>query len=443
MRATASLYTRFTGRPYSKVEFRSGRPIPPKGYDGAYYLRVSEGGKRKWVSFRSLEKALTRQANIETNLDRARKGIPPLPVEPITEEAPIKGSIAAAIAEFITYSESRESDWRNGADNGLAPNSVEAYRKAVQDFAASCAQFGAVQMSEFQDDERGEAILLHFKNWLRDNVTRKRGKGAYSDMRKFVIVGQFLARNGIKLKTDRTFNPHDAGLIDHADVPRVKKPGIADVVYYTPEDIQAMLNAANGKYDERSNYKADDLKDLVFVLLCTGMRDEEVQHLCWSDVNWASGDGKMKITVQDKPQWDWRVKDHEKRIVSADKNAILKARLKARQEGRGNRVDRSGSELIFPSCAGTPDQNFAERIGALQKRAETGGKPYIFSRPEARAHILHNFRKSYATYQMLQGIPVRNIQRDLGHSDLSTTERYLAIVEEPATVRRAYEAIAR
>jgi site-specific recombinase XerD len=42
---------------------------------------------------------------------------------------------------------------------------------------------------------------------------------------------------------------------------------------------------------------------------------------------------------------------------------------------------------------------------------------------------------------MLHGVPARNIQRDLGHSELSTTERYLAVVEEPDKVRKAYEAI--
>jgi integrase len=247
-----------------------------------------------------------------------------------------------------------------------------------------------------------------------------------------------LARNGVKMKTDRTFNPNDAGLVDRVDVPRVKKPGIADVVYYTPEDIKAMLAAASSVH-EKSVYQADDLRDLVFMLLCTGMRDEEVQHLCWSDIQWANGDGRMKITVQDKPQFDWRVKDHEKRIVTPDKNAILQARLKARLAGRGRRVKNASRDLLFSTNRGTPDQNFADRINLMQKRAEAKG--YVFSRPEARTHILHNFRKSYATYQMLQGVPARNIQRDLGHSDLSTTERYLAVVEDPAGAKAAYEAI--
>jgi integrase len=435
MWAAAPLYIRQPKQPYTKVEFKTGKPVLPKDYEGIFYLRLSENGKRRWKPFRSLDAALTQQANIETNLDRARKGIPPLVVaEPVTD----KGTIVAAVAEFIAYSESRENDWRNGADNGLAPNSVVAYRKSVQDFAASCAQFGAVQMSEFQNFARGEAILLNFKNWLRENVTRKKGKGAYSDAKKFTVLGQFLARNGLKLKMDRTFNPNDVGLVDNADVPRVKKPGIADVVFYTPEDIKAMLAACDSVH-EKSNYLADDLKDLVFILLCTGLRDEEVQHLCWSDIHWANGDGKMKITVQDKPTWDWRVKDHEKRIVTPDKNALLAARLKARQKGLGKRAERNSQELLFSTSQGTPDQNFAKRITSVQKRAEAKG--YVFSRPETHAHIIHNFRKSYGTYQMLQGVPARNLQRDLGHSELATTERYLAIVEEPARVRKAYEGI--
>jgi site-specific recombinase XerD len=41
----------------------------------------------------------------------------------------------------------------------------------------------------------------------------------------------------------------------------------------------------------------------------------------------------------------------------------------------------------------------------------------------------------------VQGHPARNIQAALGHSDLATTERYLAIVDEPEKVRKEFEAI--
>src|SRR6202043_3411489 len=105
-----------------------------------------------------------------------------------------------------------------------------------------------------------------------------------------------------------------------------------DVVFYTPADIKAMLAAAESVHD-KSIYLADDLKDLILIFVRTGMRDEEIQHLTWEDINWKNGDGKGKITIQDKPKYDWRVKDHEKRIVTMHDK--LRTRLKAREEGKG------------------------------------------------------------------------------------------------------------
>jgi integrase len=383
--------------------------------------------------------------NIELELHARRLG-QALPTSAVVEPAKGQGAtIKAAVAEFVAYSQGRVNDWRNGGDNGLSPNSLTAYSKAITNFEDACAEMGAVSMDEFLNDDRGEGILLNFKKWLdnKENVKRRGGKSAYSNARKFTIVGQFLARNGIKMKADRTFNPNDSGLLDHVDMPRVKKPGIGDVVYYTPADLQAMLKATNDvdatnkKGAPPRIYLSDDLKDLLLTFVWTGMRDEEIQHLTWGDINWKNGDGKGKITVQDKPEFDWRVKDHEKRIITMPDK--LRARLKARLEMQGTRASRHHNELLFPTSAGTPNQNFADHIGELQRKAEEGG--HAFSRPETRKHILHNFRKTYATMEMVNGVPVRNIQRDLGHSDLATTERYLAVVDDPAKVRKDFEKI--
>jgi integrase len=437
------------------VDIKKGQPVPFKGatsfyarYTGPQYTtnkgRISTRYRKPLGQ--NLANAWVTAQNIELQLHAAKLGQTIPSAEPPVIEAKGTGAtIAGAVKEFITYSEGRVNDWRSGGDNGLSPNSLVAYKKAVTNFADACAEMGAVSMDEFRDDHRGEAILLNFKRWLdnKDNVKRRAGKSAYSNARKFTIISQFLARNGFKMKTDRRFNPNDPGLLDHADMPRVKKPGIGDVVYYTPADLRAMLKAAervveaNKKGAPPRIYLADDLKDLLLTLLWTGMRDEEIQHLTWADINWKNGDGKGKITVQDHPEWDWRVKDHEKRHVEMPDK--LRTRLKARLEMKGTRAPRHHNKLIFPTSAGTPNQNFADHVGDLQRRAEEGG--YAFSRPETRKHILHNFRKSYATYQMLMGIPVRNIQRDLGHSDLATTERYLAVVDEPAKVRKDFEKI--
>lgn len=437
---TATLYTRRTGEPYQKVVFKNGKPVVPGDYSSAFYLRISEDGKRRWLSYPSLDEALTARQNMTDNIVRGLRpstGVSTPDVrltEPRTSGDSL--TIADATAEFIEYCESRIQDWKNGGDNGLSPNSVTAYKKAVQDFVASCKEFGAVFVSELKDATRGKEILLNFKSWLHQNCGRRNGKGAYADSRKFTIIGDFLARNGVKMKKDRKYNPNDYGLLDPRDVPSVKKPKVGDVVYYTPSDIKAMLAAASGVH-EKSIYLADDLRDLVLTFFWTGMRDEEIQHLTWADVN-------GKIIVQDKPQYGWRVKDHEKRAIKIP--AELAKRLKDRRDGKGERVARNGSELVFPTSTGTPNQNFADHVAALQKRAEKGigqkrSKPYQFSRPETRAHILHNFRKTYATFQMLKGETPRNIQADLGHSDLETTERYLARTDNPLQTREEFGSI--
>lgn len=434
------------------VAIVKGTPQPPpeaRSYYARYtgLERVTSQGNRstRYVDplGENLAVAWKRCQEIELDLHAKRVGLEiNLPPTHATKDTAGKETIAAAVAEFIHYSESRVADWRNGGDNGLSPNSLSSYRKACENFRDACAAMGAVYMTEFRNEERGEAILLNFKNWLdkSENVIRRGGKAAYSNSRKFTVIGQMLARNGFKMKTDRMFNPNDPGLIDHKDAPRVKKPKIADVVYYTPADIKAMLSAADTVH-EKSIYLVDDLKDLILTFVWTGMRDEEVQHLTWADINWKNGDGKPKATVQDKPKYDWRVKDHEKRIVTLPEK--LKKRLLDRQAGKGTkegtRANRFNSELIFPTSDGTPNQNFADHITALQKRAIAGG--YQFSRPETRTKVLHNFRRSYATMQMLNGVPVRNIQDDLGHSELSTTERYLARVDNPDKVRAEFETI--
>jgi integrase len=432
VKATATLYyLPNSNGTRERLEFKKiktavvPQPQLPPGYAGKFYLRTSIDGKRVWQSYATIDLALTARDQFIVTHDRKREGLPA--VKPAEAVAAImkpryaKGSIKAAVEDFITYSESRIKDWQAGADNGLSPNSVTAYKKAVRDFAASCAQFGATQMSEFEG-ARGKAILLHFKKWLGANIRRRVGKAAHGDARKFVVIDTFLARNGIKMSKARKFNPTDPGLLDHADVPRVKKSRIHDVTYYTSRDIRAMLEATASYDQEKSIYDATDLKELLLTFVLTGCRDEEIQHLCWSDLNWRNGDGRGKITIQDKPQFNWRVKDHEKRII------IMPDELRNWLQARQARTSKH-EELVFPNSVGKPNQNFADHVVGLQKRALASG--HTFSRPECRTHVLHNFRKSYATIQMLvYGATPRELQADLGHSELSTTERYLADTRE-------------
>jgi integrase len=234
----------------------------------------------------------------------------------------------------------------------------------------------------------------------------------------------------------------DPGLLRWHEVPRAKKPKVSDVVFYTPDDLKAMWDGA-GKVipakrgAQRASWIAEDIRDVIAVLTLTGMRDEEVQHLQWDDIIWANGDGLPKFRVKDKPQYDWKPKNGERTVQPIEHFAIaLRDRLKARMARR--KVSRDNS-LVFPTTVDTPDQNFADQIRKAMSNALKAG--YEFNRPEAHQHnIVHNFRRTFATVlNSCYGLSAPTVQDRIGDADLTTVQRYLGKVDDPATMRKAFE----
>jgi integrase len=443
MRAKATLYTRISGQPYSKVEFKKDKPVVPPSYEGAFYLRLSEDGKRKWVSFPNLPEALTAQANIETNLDRARKGIAPLPVAAPVLSPAAKSTITDAAASYLAEQETRVQGWRNGSQGGLSPATLDVIKNAIETFLKACADFGAVRIAELKDPARGRQIMLHVRDWMEKNTDRRKGKAAYTDGKKFTYIAQLLAVNGIKMAQDKKIRwDGDPGLLRWHEVPRAERPKVSDVVFYTPEDLKALWDGAgkviqtkNGS--QRASWIAEDIRDLLAVLILTGMRDEEVQHLQWSDIIWANGDGLPKFKVKDKPQYDWRPKNGERTVQPVEFFAVaLRERLKGR---RARKKVTNETGLVFPTTLNTPDQNFADQIRKAMNNALKAG--YQFNRPEAHEHnIVHNFRRTFATVlNSCYSLSAPTVQDRIGDADLETVQRYLGKVDDPAAMRKAFE----
>lgn len=447
MRATATLYTRVSGQPYAKVPIKNDKPIPPKDYDGAYYLRLSQGGKRKWISFRNLTEALNEQANIETNLHRIRKGLDPLIVKTPELNPTAKGTIADAAASYLSEQGTRVQGWRNGSTGGLSPNTLSVIQNAIATFLQACADFGAVYIAELQDPARGRQILLHVRDWLEQNTKHRKvtGKKAYTHEKKFVYIAQLLAHNGIKMAKDKTVRwDGDPGLLKWHEVPRTEKPKVADVVFYTPADLKAMWDGA-GKVVPAKNgvryvsWSAEDIRDLLAVVTLTGMRDEEVQHLQWDDIIWANGDGLPKFKVKGKPQYDWKPKNGERTVQPIEYFAVaLRERLKVRMARK--KIKNIGT-LLFPTTVGTPDQNFADQIRKAMDNALAAR--HEFNRPEAHKHnIVHNFRRTFATVlNSCYGLSAPTVQDRIGDADLETVQRYLGKVDDPAAMRKSFEKI--
>jgi integrase len=259
---------------------------------------------------------------------------------------------------------------------GLKRRTIETYRKNMEDFMGSCPKETLEEVTKKD--------ILNFIDWLRTNVkTRQFGQPANT------------YRNKLKDLTV-LFNHFDVKIpLPKREWPKSTRKN-ADK--YSLETINKMLAVAD-----------EDEKDLISFFLYTGFRDEEAIYAKYSDIDFR----KETINVHDKPEFNWTVKDHEQR----SQDIVLPAKFVKRMEKRQDRYHAKSSDLIFPAECGKPSQHLIYIPQMVGKRAGI----------EERI-TLHKFRRTFGTVVAKQfGIETARLW--LGHSDIATTQKYLAADE--------------
>lgn len=173
-----------------------------------------------------------------------------------------------------------------------------------------------------------------------------------------------------------------------------------------------------------------DEVDLLHFFLCTGAREQEVQFVCWTDV-----DLELKTyTVTEHLDLGYRPKDKEEGSLPIPD--ILVDILRAR------RVRHPKTRLIFPGKSGKPNGHALRIIKRLALRAgvncgqcrNKAGKS-CKTHPVCRQFVLHKLRKTFATTLHHKGLPAQTLQRYLRHSHLDTTLKYIADADDD-TIRK-------
>ena len=83
----------------------------------------------------------------------------------------------------------------------------------------------------------------------------------------------------------------------------------------------------------------------------------------------------------------------------------------------------NGSEFVFPTRNGTPRKHrtqLLELCKAVAERAELSADDFW----------LHKFRATFATHMLQRGVDIRTVQELMGHTNIQTTMRYLAVTDE-------------
>jgi integrase len=322
--------------------------------EGAYYLEWYEGAKRVRLSVgRDAQDAAARRLRKEAELNAVNNGVTVVP-----ENGTGRRSLAVSVAEYLT-------------DIKLSrkPKTHAAYASGLEYFQESCHKLCV------EDVDRRD--LLRFAAYLRD----EKELAPQTCHNRFRYVVQFL-------KTCNIQTSGKDGLLQKGDWPSFtnEEPEI-----YEQEELDALFAACDE--EERLLYR---------FFLMTGMRDQEVMHVHWSDANFTA----KTVCVTHKPGW-------EPKAYKAREIPIPDALVKL-LKGWKKQANKD-CPLVFPTSGCKPNTHFLERLKAIAERAKLNPDNFF----------LHKFRATFATRCLWAGVDLRTVQQWLGHSDMESTMRYL------------------
>jgi len=319
--------------------------------EGAYYLEWREGAKRVRLSVgKDAQDAAARRLRKEAELNAINNGVTVLP-----ENGNGQRSVAASVADYLDEVKLTKK-----------PKTLAAYSTALGYFMESCRKMN------LEEIERGD--LLKFSAFLRDEK-KQSPRSVYN---KFENVMTFLKLQGIRR------------LVDKNDWPRFveEEPEV-----YEREELDKLCKVCNA--EERLWYE---------FFLMTGMREQEVMHCAWPDVNLT----RNTVTVRYKPEYGFSPKNYREREIPIPAKLVKK--LKAWKA----KSDKTCG-LVFPTAGCKPKLDFLDCLKSCVKRAEL----------EKENFWLHKFRATFATWSLWAGVDLRTVQQWLGHSDMESTMRYL------------------
>jgi len=249
------------------------------------------------------------------------------------------------------------------------PNTHRKYRAVLERF-----------LEYFQSRPNVESISKEDLNQFIVDLIRKDHMSANTVLHNVIIIAQFFRRHGRLNITKELELPQRI-----TSLPKE----------YTEEQLVRFFTVCRPSE-----------KTLFTTFVMTGLREQEMVHLMWSDVNLPL----RTIRVTAKPKYRFSPKRWEEREVPVPAQLI---------EMLGDHPRRAGSELVFPSSTGNREQNMLLRCKEVAGRA--GLDPTKFD--------IKTFRSTYATRMLRAGFDVRTVQHWMGHKSLETTMRYLV----PAT----------
>jgi integrase/recombinase XerD len=270
------------------------------------------------------------------------------------------------------------------AERGAARNTVEAYGRDLDDYAAFLARAG-----ETPGNAGAESILRYLGRMGRANFAPRTVQRRISALRQF---HRFLAAEGI-----RADDPTQ--LIDGPKQGRVLPKILSE------EEVERLLAAAHAK----EGIVGLRLAAMLELIYATGLRVSELVGL------------PLAAAVRANEVLVVRGKGGKERLVPLGEPARDAVRRWIEARAASLPGNKQGSTWLFPSRNGhLTRQRFAQELKALA--VEVG--------IDRRAVSPHVLRHAFASHLIAHGADLRSVQEMLGHADIATTQIYTHVLPE-------------
>jgi integrase len=205
---------------------------------------------------------------------------------------------------------------------------------------------------------------------------------------------------------------------------RVPPPRVLD--FYSPDEIEAIARAlANGFHrpavlarGELELFEDERDREAVRVASYCGLRLGELLALRWRDVDWTGSALTISRSLSSGIEGPTK-SGHIRRVPLADQPAAALDRLSRRRDFT------SADDYVFCNALGRPLDGSALRRRYKNARDAAGLRPLRW----------HDLRHTFGSLLVASGVDLVSIKDAMGHSQLTTTSRYLHA--RPATERAA------
>ena len=298
----------------------------------------------------------------------------------------------------------------------LSPNTWNSYQKVIKNYIIPAlghlklVDITPLHIQKFVNALLEQQSIYHTKSKYLSPATVK------SYYTKLQSVFKFACKKGML-----DFNPTSS---DHIDIPKVP-PAHTDIL--DEKGIAVLL--------EHLEEKPFDRKIQVHIALCTGCRRGEIAALQWDDILW----DKKQIVVS-KSVYHVNGKKGIKIPKTARSNRtitipnymiiMLKQYQKYQMEQQLRTQIPNIHNMLFTD----------EHGDYLSPMTITNWFQYFLKKNNLPHIKFHSLRHTAATLLLLNGVNIKTVSSRLGHTNLSTTNRYLhALAEADAMAAETLE----